>query len=210
MTYEDAIRATRTRIEALIRDMDEAEAAELLERVEGAVRRHSRRRLGEAIPFGFGTPEHDAFHAAVGASIELPVDMQDHFCGQAATLLTVIARETREMGGMVDEAITSTARRMADGKRVEGQFPLRILRRIRTELLAMLEAETDKARVATAIASFLGSVRDADIKPDRDTRTFVDESFVVLNGPVSRSSAGLVYKALDGATRNWMSSRMAA
>lgn len=208
--YKAAIAKARTRIEACVADMDETEAATLLKSVEPAVHRHHTMRLGEATPYVAGTPQDEVYHAAIGPSLDLPLDQQGFYVRQAAMLLTVIAREREDLGEMVDDAVTFTARAIAGGKRLDSRLPMRILRRVRTELVDLLEVETDKAKIAAALASFIGTVCDADINPRRDAVAFIKEVFAEINGPVSRTGAGPIYAALDGRTRSWLSDEIMA
>lgn len=205
-----AIAKARTRLEACVQDMDEDEGAKLLESVETAVLRFPSRRLGEATPYSMGTPEYEAFHAAVGPGIELPVDQQEYYHRQAATLLRVVADETREKGRMVDAGVTEIVKGIANGRRYDTRLPARLLKRVQDDLAVLLEAETDKARIAAAIASLVHTVRAADITPYRDACAIVSRVFAEMNPLVARCGAGAIYHALDGGTRNWLSTRMLA
>jgi hypothetical protein len=205
--YEAAIAKARGRIEECVADMDEAEAAKLLLSVEPAVFRFANRKIGDSTPYAAGTPEHAAYHAAVGPGIDLPIEQQASYSRQAAILMTVIAREREEIGATVDDFVTSSARSIARGSRLSVRFSMRLLRRVRTELLDMLKPETDGARIAVAMASFVGTVRVADVAPEEAAR-FVKETLVETAHPEMRADPKATYAAMDETTRKWLSNQV--
>lgn len=203
-TIQAALAKACDRIGDLLFDRDERETADALTAILEQVRHFPHRRLGQPMPYEWGSRLHDLLHAAIGPGIELQLAWQSLYHSKAAALVETVATDLREWADDVDAGIVLIADLVMRGQSTAGLTP-RIVRRVREAVLPRIDAETDLDVAAKALAAYTTTLTQTVDGPSGKGRaTAIDLIKSDVDGRIRRIGGRRFMAVLDEAAMAWV------